>query len=92
MVVGAENDSIASAAAHAIPFYNSLSPGLDKAYLELNNASHFAPNSENTTIARFSISWLKRFVDDDVRYEQFRCPGPATGTAVSNYRSTCPYS
>jgi pimeloyl-ACP methyl ester carboxylesterase len=92
MVVGAENDSIASVRSHAIPFYTSLPASLDKAYLELNNASHFAPNSSNTTIAKFSISWLKRFVDDDLRYDQFLCPGPSTGTAVSDYRSTCPYS
>jgi predicted dienelactone hydrolase len=92
LVVGAENDSIASVRSHAIPFYTSLSTSLDKAYLELNNASHFAPNSSNTTIAKFSISWLKRFVDDDLRYDQFLCPGPSTGTAVSDYRSTCPYN
>jgi predicted dienelactone hydrolase len=92
MIVGAENDSVASVRSHSIPFFTSLSSTLDKAYVELNNASHFAPNSSNTTIAKYSISWLKRFVDDDVRYEQFLCPGPTTSTAVSDYRSTCPFS
>jgi hypothetical protein len=78
---------------HAIPFYNSLPGTLDKAYLELNNASHFAPNSSNTTIAATSIAWLKRFVDDDTRYTAFVCPSPAAATtgAVSDYRSTCPF-
>jgi predicted dienelactone hydrolase len=92
MVIGAENDSVAAVSAHAIPFYNSLSSGLDKAYLELNNASHFAPNSSNTTIAKYSISWLKRFVDNDLRYEQFLCPAPRVGTTISDYRDTCPHS
>nr|WP_221382149.1 dienelactone hydrolase family protein [Actinoplanes polyasparticus] len=92
LVIGAENDSVAGVSSHAIPFYNSLPASLDKAYLELNNASHFAPNSSNTTIAQYSISWLKRFVDDDVRYEQFLCPAPRVGTTISDYRDTCPHS
>ncbi|WP_438872610.1 bis(hydroxyethyl) terephthalate hydrolase [Paractinoplanes pyxinae] len=92
LVVGAENDSVASVSSHAIPFYNSLPSTLDKAYLELNNASHFAPNTSNTTIAQYSISWLKRFVDDDLRYEQFLCPAPRVSTTISDYRNTCPHS
>jgi pimeloyl-ACP methyl ester carboxylesterase len=92
LIVGAENDSVASVRSHAIPFHTGLPASLDSAYLELNNASHFAPNSPNTTIAEMSISWLKRFVDDDVRYEQFLCPGPSNGTAVSDYRDSCPHT
>lgn len=88
LVVGGENDSIAPVATHSIPFYNSLPP--EKAYLELNNASHFASNSPNTTIAKYSISWLKRFIDDDTRYEQFLCPSPPDSSTISDYRDTCP--
>ncbi|MFC4630166.1 serine aminopeptidase domain-containing protein [Promicromonospora alba] len=91
LIVGAENDSIASVRSHAEPFYQSLPSGADKAYLELRGASHFAPNTDNTTIAKYSISWLKRFVDDDLRYDQFLCPAPSTSTTISEYRSTCPY-
>jgi alpha-beta hydrolase superfamily lysophospholipase len=91
LIVGAENDSVASVRSHAEPFYQSLPSGADKAYLELRGASHFAPNTDNTTIARYSLSWLKRFVDDDLRYDQFLCPAPATSTTISEYRSTCPY-
>ena len=90
LIVGAENDSVAPVSSHAKPFFTSLSAAPDKAYLELNNASHFAPNSSNTTIAKFSISWLKRFVDDDTRYDQFLCPGPSLSTAVSEYDNSCP--
>jgi predicted dienelactone hydrolase len=92
LIIGAENDSVAAVRSHAIPFYTSLPAALDKAYLELNGASHFAPNSSNTTIAKYSISWLKRFVDNDTRYDQFLCPAPRTGSAISDYRSTCNYS
>ncbi|MDR7381801.1 serine aminopeptidase domain-containing protein [Promicromonospora iranensis] len=91
LIVGAQNDSIASVRSHAEPFYQSLPSTADKAYLELRGASHFAPNTDNTTIAKYSISWLKRFVDDDLRYDQFLCPAPSTSTTISEYRSTCPY-
>jgi alpha-beta hydrolase superfamily lysophospholipase len=91
LIVGAENDSVASVRSHAEPFYQSLPSSADKAYLELRGASHFAPNTDNTTIAKYSISWLKRFVDDDLRYDQFLCPAPSTSTTISEYRSTCPY-
>lgn len=91
LVIGAENDSVAAVGSHAIPFYQSIPASTSKAYLELNNASHFAPNSANTTIAWSTISWLKLHVDDDTRYRQFLCPGPSPSTLgdVSDYRNTC---
>lgn len=92
MIIGAQNDTIAPVAQHAEPFYRSLPADTDRAYVELRGASHFAPNSPNTTIAKYSISWLKRFVDDDRRYDQFLCPTPGTSTAISQYDSSCPYS
>lgn len=89
-VVGAEADTIAPVASHAEPFYSSLPSATPKAYLELNGATHFAPNVSNTTIAKYSISWLKRFVDEDARYEQFLCPLPSSSLAIEEYRGTCP--
>ena len=89
-IIGAESDSVAPVSSHAEPFYNSLSATYEKAYLELNNASHFAPNSSNTPIAKYSISWLKRYLDNDTRYTQFLCPGPSRSTDVEEYRSSCP--
>jgi dienelactone hydrolase len=91
MVIGAENDSVASVGSHAEPFYNSIPASSEKAYLELDGASHFAPNTANTTIAKYSISWLKRFIDNDTRYEQFLCPKP-TDREISEYRDTCPHA
>ena len=87
----AQNDAIAPVASHAEPFYQSLPATLDKAYLELAGADHLAPNSANTTIAKYSIAWLKRFVDNDTRYERFLCPRPSA-PAISEYRDTCPHS
>jgi hypothetical protein len=82
---------VASVTAHAEPFYTSLPGTLDKAYLELNAAGHSAPTSSNVTVAKYSVSWLKRFIDNDTRYEQFLCPAPR-GTAIQEYRDTCPHS
>ena len=91
LIVGAQADTVAPVSQHAIPFYTSLNATSEKAYVELAGASHFAPNSPNTTIARYSISWLKRFVDNDTRYEQFICgSGAGSGLAISDYRTTCP--
>lgn len=95
LVVGAESDTVASVSSHSIPFYNSLSSSLDKAYAELNGASHFAPNSTNTPIGRYSVAWVKRFMDNDTRYTPLLCGTPhqsyATSLVFSDYRSTCPY-
>lgn len=89
-IVGAENDTIAPVGSHAEPFYAGLPASTPKAYLELNGATHFAPNLSNTTIAKYSLSWLKRFVDDDVRYSQFLCPVPGPSSTIEEYRGTCP--
>jgi dienelactone hydrolase len=91
LVIGAENDTVAPVAAHSEPFYTSLPSASEKAYLELNNASHSAPTSTNVTVAKYSISWLKRFIDNDTRYEQFLCPAPS-GSAIQEYRDTCPHA
>jgi predicted dienelactone hydrolase len=92
LVVGADGDSIAPVSSHSEPFYQSLPSSLDRAYLELNSASHFTPNSSNTTIAKYSISWLKRFIDNDTRYEQFLCPLPRPSLTIEEYRGNCPHT
>lgn len=90
-IIGGESDTVAPVASHSEPFYNSMTSTPDKAYMELNNASHSFPNSPNTTMAKYMISWLKRFVDNDVRYDQFLCPAPS-GAAIQEYRDTCPHA
>ncbi|MFE6039176.1 alpha/beta hydrolase family protein [Streptomyces sp. NPDC056452] len=92
LVIGADGDTIAPVGTHSEPFYNSLPSSLDKAYLELRGATHFTPNSSNTTIAKYSISWLKRFIDNDTRYEQFLCPLPSTSLTIAEYKGNCPHT
>ncbi|MEV6814868.1 dienelactone hydrolase family protein [Micromonospora sp. NPDC051296] len=90
LIIGGESDTVAPVSSHSEPFYNTIPASAEKAYLELNNASHFFPQSVNTPTAKQMVSWLKRFVDDDTRYEQFLCPGPS-GLAIEEYRNTCPH-
>lgn len=93
MMIGMQNDGTAQPASHAIPFYNSLPSTIHKAYAEVRGASHGTPTRSNTPIAQHAISFLKREIDNDTRYNQFLCPGPATGTTspISRYMSTCPF-
>lgn len=92
LIFGADGDSIAPVRTHAEPLYQGLPSSLDRAYIELNNASHFTPNTSNTTIAKYSISWLKRFIDDDTRYEQFLCPLPRPSLTIEESRGNCPHT
>jgi dienelactone hydrolase len=89
LVIGAEGDTVARVRLHAEPMYESLPARADKAYLELRDAAHDAPTFPDTTIARYGISWLKLYVDDDERYAQFLCPAPAPDDEISEYRGTC---
>jgi hypothetical protein len=91
MIIGAENDTTAPVAQHAEPFYESIPATTEKAYLELNGADHRVSTAGDTTEAKFMIVWLKRYVDNDTRYEQFICPNPGPSAAtIEEYRDTCP--
>lgn len=94
MIIGGETDSTAPVDSHSIPMFNSVPASSEKAYLELDNEGHFFPLSHDPTVGKFAVSWLKRFVDNDARYEQFLCPPPSTGfgSPFSDYRDTCPHS
>ncbi|MFH8753654.1 alpha/beta hydrolase [Streptomyces rimosus] len=92
LLIGADGDTIAPVATHSQLFYQSLPSTLDRAYLELNNATHFTPNRPDTTIAKYSVSWLKRFIDNDTRYEQFLCPLPRPSRTIEEYRGNCPHT
>jgi dienelactone hydrolase len=89
LIVGAENDSIASVASHSRPFYNSIPAASEKALLVVNAASHGLGTTSDDTQALSSIAWYKRYIDNDTRYDQFLCPGPS-GLNVEQYLQTCP--
>ncbi len=89
MIIGAQLDTIAAPGSHSIPFYNSIPSTSEKAYAELAGESHLAANSNPPWQGREAVVWLKRYVDNDTRYEPFMCPRPVT-TSLSDYRDTCP--
>ena len=95
MIVGADGDTIAPVATHARPFYASLPSSTSKAYGELNNGTHFSPNSTNTPIGRYGVAWMKRFVDGDTRYSTFLCGTEhtryATALVFDRFNQNCPY-
>ena len=92
LIVGAQNDSTASVASHAIPLYEGLPADLPKAYAELRGQGHSLPTSHNPTVARLTVSWMKRFVDIDYRFDTVLCPAPNDEVTFSDYRSTCAYT
>jgi len=89
MIIGAQNDTIAGVASHAEPFYDAIPAAAEKAYLEVAGADHFLGIAPNNPQAKSAVAWMKRYVDNDTRYERFICP-PPSGTRISEYRNTCP--
>jgi len=48
----------------------------------LKDADHFTfANNVNATISEYSVAWMKRFLDNDTRYDQFLCRLRATRTS-----------
>ncbi|KOV80713.1 lipase [Nocardia sp. NRRL S-836] len=92
LVLGGQNDPTAPDSQHSLPFYTSMTAAPDKAFLELRGGDHSDPRSDNVTVRKYTLSWLKRFVDDDLRYDQFLCPPPVPNTLISAYRDTCPHA
>jgi dienelactone hydrolase len=88
LIVGASNDFVAPAGTMAEPFYNSIL-GAEKYYVEVAGQGHFVGSTDNTVQSAATIAWLKRWVDDDTRYDRFLCP-PPTSSAVAEIRQTCP--
>ncbi|WP_344679592.1 alpha/beta hydrolase [Saccharopolyspora taberi] len=91
LIVAGQGDLIAPPQTHAKAFYDKLSPDLNKAYVEIAGGGHAGPALPNVTTFKYSISWFKRFVDNDTRYEQFLCPIPKDPT-TSDFRGNCPHT
>jgi len=98
LVVGCQDDSLAPVAVRAIPMYESIPASVSKAYLELAGGDHLCVETGNGNKAiqgKYVVSWMKLFVDRDVRYWPYLCGGPhaadVDGEAISAYRDTCPY-
>lgn len=82
-IVGGQADTIAPVASHSIPFYTTIQG--PKAYVELTGASHFFPQTSNSTLSRVIVSWFKRYLEQDTRFTPFTCG--FSGLAISDFRS-----
>ena len=79
VIVGAQNDSIAGVGSHSLPFYNSIPAASEKALVVVSGASHGLGTTLNTIQARTMLVWLKRYVDNDTRFDPFVCPLVTSG-------------
>ncbi len=90
-ILVAQDDTSAPPDKMAIPYYDAIPPGTPKGLVIFAGGDHNSPLAANdSATAEYTISWLKRFVDNDTRYEQFLCPGPVDDSAIASYQATCP--
>ncbi|MDX6743042.1 dienelactone hydrolase family protein [Actinocorallia sp. A-T 12471] len=91
LVFGSDDDRVAPVRTHAEPFYQSMTRAPEKAYIELRKSGHLKFIVAHPVITKYTVSWLKRYVDNDTRYDPFLCPGPVFPTKeINEYRGTCP--
>ena len=104
LVIACKGDIVSNNGANSEAIYKSLSPSLDKAYMELEGGGGHPCTTSlgtsaqvKTTAAKYGVSWLKRFMDDDTRYNQFLCGAPhkadlaTAGSKISIYKDNCPF-
>lgn len=95
LVVACELDAIAPVYQHARPFYNSIPSTVPKAFLEINNGDHLCVMNGDQfedVLGKYGVAWMKRFLDEDHRYDQFLCgPNHEGDWDISDYSSSCPY-
>jgi dienelactone hydrolase len=95
LILACESDAIAPVGIHASSFYNDLPNSTPKAFLEINNGSHYCANSgysDEDILGKYGVAWMKRFIDFDTRYDQFLCgPNHESDYSISDYRENCNY-
>lgn len=74
LIVACKNDLIAPNKTHSDPFYQSLPAALPRAEIEVSAAGHLCATFLGTkaqlnTMGKSTVAWLKRFVDEDQRYD-----------------------
>ena len=88
LIVGVSDDAVAGVGSHAEPFYNAITQA-EKYYVEISSGGHFVGSTDNAIQSSATITWLKRWVDNDTRYDQFLCPAPVAA-GIAEIRQTCP--
>lgn len=83
LIVACQNDQIAPPKQHADLFYASLPDSTPRGEVEVKGVSHMcstnvAPNYVDE-VSKAVVAWLKRFVDEDMRYDGLVKGGINTG-------------
>ncbi|WP_373185656.1 alpha/beta hydrolase family protein [Halopseudomonas sp.] len=95
LIFACESDVVAPVYQHASAFYNDIPDSTQKAFVEINNGSHYCANGggvNDDVLSRFGVSWMKLHLDQDQRYNQFLCgPDHESDRDISEYRGNCPY-
>jgi dienelactone hydrolase len=86
LVISCTGDTVAPPASMGTAFYNQIQA--EKAQL-LVSGQHFCVTNFNAQMAKYSVAWMKVFLDGDTRFEQFACSRPSAGV---QYKNTCPLS
>ena len=95
MIMACENDNVARVNSHGRPFYSAIPNSTDKAYMEITNGPHNCANGNNgngndALLSTYGVSWMKRFLDKDRRYNRFLCgPNHEANSRINLYRDTC---
>lgn len=73
LILGGENDIVAPVSSHSLSFFNQLPNATPKLYAEIADADHYFPTDaeKSQPASKLQIAWVKRFADNDTRYEQF---------------------
>jgi dienelactone hydrolase len=84
MIVTCTGDVLATPATMGRPWYNQFSG--PKAAFEMTAGNHGCPLMSAQAIGNRVLVWMKRFVDDDMRYQQFLCPQPVAAPGSTDWR------
>jgi triacylglycerol lipase len=73
LIEGAQNDTVAPIVFHSIPFFIGLPNATPKVFVSIAGAQHDFPTAAtpNQPASKFQIAWIKRFADNDARYQPF---------------------
>ncbi|MFT5716680.1 MAG: triacylglycerol lipase [Oleiphilaceae bacterium] len=93
LIIACENDNVASVDGQSSVFYNDIPASTDKALLVIAGGAHSCVTSGNANediMGKYGVSWMKRYLDEDARYDQFLCgPNHTADGSISEYRDNC---
>jgi len=95
LIIACEDDGTASVDGHSSVFYNDIPASTDKAMMVIAGGAHQCVTSGNANediMGKYGVAWMKRFMDEDTRYDQFLCgPNHTSDSDISEYRENCDY-